>query len=1010
MTDERWPHVKALFQAAVERPIDQRPAFLATAAGDDDVLRREVESLLESDSAPSGFLDQWLLASGPQLAHAFSDAMAWNGGVQTADALPSGMQIGSYQIIALLGAGAMGEVYRARDTRLNREVALKVLPRCFAGDAGRMARFTREAQLLATLNHPNIAAIYGIEESDGSQALVLELVEGPTLAERIALGPIGFEEALLIARPIAEALEAAHDRGIIHRDVKPANVKVARSGTVKVLDFGLAKIWDGAPQADPLASPMLTATDLVEQIAGTPAYMSPEQVRGQALDRRTDIWSFGCVLFEMLTGSAPFSRRTVSDTLAAILERDPDHTLLPDDTPEPVRRLLRRCLVKDPRARLDSAAGARLEIDEAIQQLKTDSRPRAATAPRHAMPAAMAAVGGGVALAALAASLVTRPIVERELHPSRFAIVPPVAQQLNVSSVDRDIALSPDGRHLVYRAGGSVSAGGPLMVRALNELDARPLAAAINNAYSPFFSPDGRWIGFFERSELKKVALSGGPPITLTPFRGASLGASWSDDNTIVFATDDPETGLLSVPASGGRAAPLTSTGTAQRQQDHAFPSFLPGGRGVLFTITAADQAANSQVAVLDLATGAWRTLVRGAHQAEYVEVPRFRGLATFARSVSAGYLLYVAGGALRAVRFDPVPMAVSGEPGALIEDVMSKTSGAANYAVSRSGALLYVPGGASVQGALRSLVWVDRKGHEESTEAPPRAYGPPRLSPDNTRVAVGIHDQWNTEIWIFDLAQKALRRLTFSTGMDGMPNWTRDGRHIVFMSARSGVPNVYMQAADGSGAIERVIASPNAQWATAMTPDGRAAVGFELGPGTGSFANVILTPLAQPDGNASRELRTAARLFEGAHPDISPDGRYVAYHAPGDSGRDEIYVRPFPRVDRGRWQISTRGGTRAAWSRNGREVFYIDESMALMRVPVQTSASSFSMGTPTRVFDAKYAQPNPARHFDVALDGQRFLMVKDAEPGDRSATPASMVVVERWFEELKSRFATERR
>ena len=461
MTDERWPRVKALFQAAVERPAEERDAFLAAATGDDDALRREVESLLASDASDVSFLDQLPVASESVLADPLAAPPASMDHTRSHTVLAAGLRVGPYEIVAPLGAGAMGEVYRACDTKLNRDVALKVLPELFALDPDRLARFTREAQLLATLNHPNIAAIYGLEESNGAQALVLELVDGPTLADRIALGPIPLEEALTIARQIAEALEAAHEKGIIHRDLKPANIKIARNGVVKVLDFGLAKVWDGAPQSDLSGSPRLTATDLGERtILGTPAYMSPEQARGQSLDRRTDIWSFGCVLYEMLTGRAPFAGDTISDTLAAILEREPDRTMLPADTPVPIRRLLRRCLEKDRKGRLDSAAGARLEIDDAIASPAAETLALAATPSRRVTPVAIAALAGVAVIAALVAWTLMRPAPQAPVLPSRFAIVASPAQPLNVSGSDRDLALSPDGRHLVYRAGGAPTVGG----------------------------------------------------------------------------------------------------------------------------------------------------------------------------------------------------------------------------------------------------------------------------------------------------------------------------------------------------------------------------------------------------------------------------------------------------------------------------------------------------------------------------------------------------------------------
>ena len=594
MTDERWPRVKALFQAAVERPPEERDAFLAAATGDDEALRREVESLLASDTSDVSFLDQLPVASESVLADPLAAPPASMDHTLSHAVLTSGHRVGPYEVVAPLGAGAMGEVYRARDTKLNREVALKVLPELFALDPDRLARFTREAQLLATLNHPNIAAIYGLDESNPSpgsgqaaaRALVLELVDGPTLADQIALGPMSLDEALTIARQMAEALEAAHEKGIIHRDVKPANIKITRNGVVKVLDFGLAKVWDGASQSDLSSSPRLTATDIGGRtILGTPAYMSPEQARGKSLDRRTDIWSFGCVLFEMLTGHPPFAGDTISDTIVAILEREPDWKALPSTTPAPIRRLLRRCLEKDRKGRLDSAAGARLEIDDAIAFPAAETLALAATPSRRRVtPVAVAALAGVAAIAALAVWTVMRPPVVAPMLPSRFAIVPPPAQPLNVSGLDRDLALSPDGRRLVYRFGGTNTAGSPLMVRAIDQLDAQPVAD-VGFAYAPFFSPDSRWIGFFENTDLKKVSIAGGPAITLCQVSGVPLGASWGDDNTITFATNSPGTGLWRVSADGGEPTVLTTPDPAQHEGNHAFPSVLPRGRGVLFTI-----------------------------------------------------------------------------------------------------------------------------------------------------------------------------------------------------------------------------------------------------------------------------------------------------------------------------------------------------------------------------------------------------------------------------------------
>jgi Tol biopolymer transport system component len=1015
MSDERWPRVKAVFQATVERPKEERDAFLAAVTGDDEPLRREVESLLASDADVS-FLDQLPVASESVLADPRAVTPASMDHTLCHTVLTSGLRVGPYEIIAPLGAGAMGEVYRACDTKLNREVALKVLPEVFARDPDRLARFKREAQLLATLNHSNIAAIYGLEESNGAQALVLELVDGSTLADRIARGPISLKESLTIARQIAEALEAAHEKGIIHRDLKPANIKIARSGVVKVLDFGLAKIWDGAPQSDLSASPRLTATDILGRtILGTPAYMSPEQARGQSLDRRTDIWSFGCVLYEMLTGRAPFAGDTISDTLAAILEREPDRTMLPADTPVPIRRLLRRCLEKDRKGRLDSAAGARLEIDDAIASPAAETLALAAAPSRRVTPLAIAVLAGVAVIAALIVSTLMRPAPVAAVPPARFAIVPPPEPPLNLSGPDRDLAFSPDGRRLVYRAGGSETYGSPLMVRAIDQLDAQPVADVLA-AYAPFFSPDSRWIGFFERTVLKKVSITGGPAITLCQVSGVPLGASWGDDNTIAFATDSPRTGLWRVSADGGEPTVLTTPDPAQHEGNHAFPSVLPRGRGVLFTITiaTAGQADSSQVAVLDLTTGQRKILIRGGGDAQYV---------------GTGHLIFAAAGALRTVRFDPVRLEVLSDPVTVVEDVMMKPSGAANYAVSGPGTLVYMPGAVGGQTALRSLVWVDRKGHEERIKAPLRGYGPPRISPDGTRVAIGILDQGNSEIWIWDLAREMLRRLTFAPGMDGLPVWTPDSRRIIFMSDRTGVLNLYSQAADGTGTVERLTTSANPQWPTSITPDGTRVFGFDNEPKrassvTGRTGGVILVPLTSPANRFALDKAQASRrpgvgpspgvsstsagpvvqnLFHGVLAEISPDGRYLAYQS-DEAGGYEVYVRPFPQVDRGRWQISTGGATRPVWARSGRELFYLDASSALIGVPVRTSGPTFSTGIPAKIFDTKYVEPNPARHYDVSPDGQRFLMIKDSLVRDQHATPASMIIVLNWFEELKAK------
>src|SRR5262245_21541526 len=581
MTDEQWPRVKALFQAAVERPTEERNAFLAAATGDDAVLRREVESLLASDASGVSFLDRLPVASASVVADPLAALPTSMDAAWPHKVLVAGLRVGPYEIVAPLGAGAMGEVYRARDTKLNRTIAVKVLPERFALDPDRLARFTREAQVLATLNHQNIGAIYGLEESNGTPALVLELVDGPTLADRIAVGPIPLEEALTIARQIAEALQAAHEKGIIHRDLKPANIKSTRNGTVKVLDFGLAKVWNGAPHADLSASPRLTVTGIGERtILGTPGYMSPEQARGKALDRRTDIWSFGCVFYEALTGRQAFAGETVSDTLAAILTRDPDWQFVPASLPVTVSRLLQRWLHQASNRRLRDIGEARLEMEEALAGPGTSAsglpaqvagrgvREDLALPSRQSIPWTLAGglvlsaalfAGGGIWMASRTPPSAPPPIM-------RFTVAATATEPL--ASADRPaLILSPDGTRAVYVAtsGGTTH----LNVRSLDRLEAAPIPGTEGGS-SPFFSPDGEWVGFFAEGRLKKVPLRGGPPVSLCD-APQNRGGTWGPDDTIIFVPGFAS-GLSRVSAAGGAPQIYTKTDSKAGERTHRWP------------------------------------------------------------------------------------------------------------------------------------------------------------------------------------------------------------------------------------------------------------------------------------------------------------------------------------------------------------------------------------------------------------------------------------------------------
>ena len=912
--------------------------------------------------------------------------------------LSNGTRLGSYEILSALGAGGMGEVYRARDTRLDRDIAIKILPEAFAADAGRVARFQREAKVLAALNHPHIAAIYGLEDADGAKALVMELVEGDDLAQRLAGGAMPLEEALPVAKQIAEALEAAHEQGIIHRDLKPANIKVRSDGTVKVLDFGLAKAFDATGSSSPSAAMSPTISIFATQagvIMGTAAYMPPEQAKGRPVDKRADLWSFGCVLFEMLTGHRPFEGETISDVLARIIEREPDWNALPAKTPRSIRTLLRRCLEKDPKRRLDSAAVARLEIDEASTTSATSGIPGSDTGggsrwPRRTLaPVAVVAA----ALGALTMWTAMRPAPALPMLVSRFAITLPPAQPLAFSINDRDVALSADGTRIVYTAGDQAQ----LMVRTLDQVEA-VVMPGITNARAPFLSPDGRWIGFFDqldeglttgpvvqRGALKKVSTSGGPSILISTLTGASRGASWGPDDSIVFATSDTSTGLLRVRAGGGEPEVLTKPDPAKGERDHYFPSVLPGARGVLFDI-AAGGAGGSQVAVLDLKTGQRRTLIRSGGQAEYVET---------------GHLVYADRGALWGVGFDLETLNVHGDPVPLVQQVL--TLGAAAFTISRRGTLLYVP---VDSGKSRSLVWVNRQGAEEPIAAPPRGYVSARLSPDETRVALQIFDA-SHEIWTWDFARAKLTRLTFSPPGNYGPLWTTDGRHIIFGSPRDEAnrSNLFWQASDGTGKDERLTTSVNGQRTNAISPDGTRVVLEEERPPAGY--DFMLLSLA----GAPRVEPLLQTPFDERNAAISPDGRWMAYES-NESGRFQIYMRPFPNVADARYEISNGGGRTPVWSPTGRELFFVNRT-SIMAVTVQLTPT-FSPGNPTKLFDApsimldgRFIATGTHRTYDISRDGQRFLMIKEnAGPSERDSPLATMIVVQNWFEELKAKMA----
>ena len=902
--------------------------------------------------------------------------------------LAAGSRVGSYEVLAPIGAGGMGEVYRARDTRLNRDVALKVLPDVFSGDGDRRARFEREAQLLATLNHPHIAQIYGLEDSAaGIHALVMELVDGPTLADRIAQGPLPVDEALTIARQIAEALEAAHDRGVIHRDLKPANVKMTADGAVKVLDFGLAKLIEpaagsgaaGATAQSPLTlSPTLSVqATYAGVLLGTAAYMSPEQARGRTVDHRADVWAFGCVVYEMLTAVRPFAGDDLAETIGAVIHKAVDWSRLPANTPPAVRMTLERCLEKDPKRRLRDIGDVRLALSGAFE---TPAAPVVVAPSRRSRLPLLAGVGVALAIGAVAAGAavwaLTRPTPPQV---SRFTITPAAGQSVAETNTDRQLAISSDGRRIVYVSGPG-GLGGVLVVRQLDRLGTE-LVPGVTLARNPFFSPDGQSIGYFTgpNGELRRVSVNGGPSSAVSRIQGTVRGASWAEDGTIVFATNDLSTGLLSVPAGGGEPKVLTKPDATKGEIDHFFPSVLPGGKAVLFTINSGSRD-QSRVAVLELATGRRKELIPSGSDPVYLET---------------GHLLYATAGTLRAVRFDVGRLEVIGDAVPVIDRLATANTGAAQYAVSRNGTLVHLEGTLASGAVRRSLVWVDRRsGRQQPLTEEVRAYTYPRLSPDESRLAINILDQ-DLDVWVWDMRRRSWQRITDDPAVDFSPVWTHDGSTLIFSSPRGGVPNLYKRSSDGTGRDERVTTSTNVQWPTGLTPDGKTVIVHEQ---VGASVDLTALPLdtATNAKGQTRPLIQSTFFDEGG--EISPNGQFIAYFS-NRSGTEEVYVQPYPAVDR-LWKVSTAGGSRPTWSKDGRELFYLDVNTAMMAVPVQTKPT-FSAGIPTKLFDGPWFI-GQSHTYEVSNDGQRFLMLKESTPSPATASAIDINVVLHWTEELK--------
>ena len=930
--------------------------------------------------------------------------------------LATGSRLGPYEILSSLGAGGMGEVYRARDTKLNRDVALKILPEAFTLDGDRIARFRREAQVLASLNHPNIAAIYGFEDSGSTHALVLELVEGPTLADRIAQGSVPLDEALPIARQIAEALEAAHEQGIIHRDLKPANIKVRADGTVKVLDFGLAKLADPAgaaqqagPNVNVTASPTITSPAMmtgVGVILGTAAYMSPEQAKGRPADKRSDIWAFGCVLYEMLTGKRAFEGEDVSDTIAAVLRGVPDWTLLAADVPISIRTLVQRCVEKDRRTRIADISTARFVFD-APQLAGVNSPPPAESRAWRGVVVLLAGVIVASTVTAFLVSSLTRkgsstsPVV-------RFPIVLPEDQQFGASGL-RNVAISPDGSQLVYAADRR------LYLRSMSDGSTQSIAGTEGNTGNPVFSPDGRAVAFFSasgseggardilrsllpRGTIKRVGLNGGMVTTICDAE-FPLGISWSQDG-IVFG--QVSKGVMRVSPTGGEPELLARVDEGEAALG---PQILPGGNALLFTLTSGittlmrlpDNLSSfnavwdkARIVVQSVKTGARRTLIEGGSDARYL---------------ATGHLVYTVGGTLRAAPFDLSQLTLSGGGAPVIEGVArtryaNLATGSTHLAVSDTGTIVYLPGPASATSEpQRNLAFFDRSGAVEPIKLPPMLYESPHVSPDGKQVAVSTDDGKNANVWICDLSGSAPpRQLTFQ-GRNRHPLWSVDGRRVVFQSDREGDAAIYWQPADGRVPAERLTkaearASHVPQsWSPAGTS---LAFSVETPSGFALWMYDLREKRQEPFGAVRSATVPPAAAF-------SPDGGWIAYQS-GEVPSPELFVQPFPPTGA---FYRVAGGRHARWSPDGTQLFFTQQDRVL--AVTVTRKPNFQLGNPkvvARGLSSVGMQPN----YDVAArDGSRLIGPVTAAGFAPARTTAvrQIDVVLNWFTELQQRVPT---
>jgi Tol biopolymer transport system component/tRNA A-37 threonylcarbamoyl transferase component Bud32 len=881
-------------------------------------------------------------------------------------AIPAGTKLGTYEVTSHIGSGGMGEVYQAHDSKLGRHVAIKVLPEQFARDPERLARFQREAKMLAALNHPNIAAIYGLEQSGNTHYLVMELVPGQTLADRIRTGAVPVDEALPIAKQVADAVEYAHDKSVIHRDLKPANIKVTADGTVKVLDFGLAKaLSDEVAAQDMSNSPTLSmAATRQGVILGTAAYMSPEQAKGKTVDRRADVWAFGAVLYEMLTGKQAFQGEDVTEILVAVMSKEPAWDALPGKTPSAIRNLLHRCLDRNLRRRLPHIADARMTIEDVLS----------GTAPAEAMSAASRknrerlpwAVTAAVVIVAAVTSFgwwrATRPAAPNPLVRLEVDLGPDVSLG---SLAGPDAILSPDGTRLVYASQNR------LFTRRLDQPNPTELAGA-QGAWAPFFSPDGQWVAFFSGPSLKKISVEGGSTITLCD-APTGMGGSWGVDGNIIAALT-ANGDLSRIPSAGGPPIPVTHLQSGEI--GHRWPQILPGGKAVLFTASTTGEVDAANIEVMSLADHSTKTLVRGG---------------TFGRYLPSGHLVYVNRGTLFAVPFDLDRLEVHGTPVPVLDQVAYNTQfGSAQLDFSQTGTLIYHSGGAG--GELFIVAWLDGAGKTQPLLAKPGTYGRPSLSPDGQRLAL----ESNADIWVYDWQRDTMTRLTF-TGNALSPVWSPDGRYIAFRVLGEGMDAI---RSDGSGKPERLTQTKNSQYPWSFAPDGKRLAFIDSSSGVFQLWTMPLESDStglQP-GKPEIFLQTPA---DERAPSFSPDGRWMAY-ASTESGTFQVYVRAFPDKG-GKWQISNSGGTYPMWSRTGHELFFETLDNRILVASYTEKGDSFMADKP-RAWSEKQLGGivNTVKNIDLAPDGKRIVALMPVETAEAQKAQSQVTFLMNFSDELR--------